>query len=89
MGHALVVTPLNGLASKVSGAAEQGKVLGMMQSCSSLARIVGPVLGGWMLNLDLLRVEAHYGRAPYWTAAAIILVACGLMLCIRVAGEAG
>ena len=89
LGHALVVTPLNGLASKVSGAAEQGKVLGMMQSCSSLARTIGPVLGGWMLNLDLLRAEAHYGRAPYWTAAAIILVACGLMLCIRVAGEAG
>ncbi|MDO8730874.1 MAG: MFS transporter [Candidatus Omnitrophota bacterium] len=88
LGHALVVTPLNGLASKVSRAAEQGKVLGMMQSCSSLARIIGPVLGGWMLNLDLLRVEAYYGRAPYWTAAAIVLVACGLTLCIRVSGEA-
>jgi DHA1 family tetracycline resistance protein-like MFS transporter len=88
LGHALVVTPLNGLASRVSGASEQGKVLGMMQSSSSLARIAGPVLGGWMLNLDLLRVEAHYGRAPYWTAAVIILVACGLTLCIRAAGEA-
>ncbi len=87
LGHALVVTPLNGLASKVSGAAEQGKVLGMMQSSSSLARIIGPVLGGWMLNLDLLRAEAHYGRAPYWTAAVIILVASGLTLCIRAAGE--
>lgn len=88
LGHALVVTPLNGLASRVSGAAEQGKVFGMMQSSSSLARIIGPVLGGWMLNLDLLRAEAHYGRAPYWTAAAIVLVACGLTLCIRVSGEA-
>lgn len=87
LGHALVVTPLNGLASKVSGASEQGKGLGMMQSSSSLARIIGPVLGGWMLNLDLLRAEAHYGRAPYWTAAGIILLACGLTLCIRVAGE--
>ena len=88
LGHALVVTPLNGLASKLSSVSEQGKALGMMQSASSLARIAGPVLGGWMLNPDLLRAELPYGRAPYWTGAVIMLVACGLTLCIRAAGEA-
>lgn len=84
LGHALVVTPLNGLASKVSGVSEQGKTLGMMQSVSSLARIIGPILGGWLLSLDLLRGAAHYGRAPYWTGAGIILVACGLAVSLKV-----
>ena len=87
LGHALVVTPLNGRASRMAGASEQGKVLGMMQASSSLGRIIGPVLGGWMLSMDLLRAQTHYGRAPYWTGAVIMLVACGLTLCIRVSGE--
>ena len=87
LGHALVVTPLNGLASRLSGASEQGKSLGTMQATSSLGRIAGPILGGWLLNLDLARV-AHFGRAPYWTAAVIMLVSCGLTLCIRASGEA-
>ena len=83
LGHALSTAPLNGLASKTAGPAAQGKVLGAMQSASSLARIIGPVLGGWMLNQDLLRMEAHYGRAPYWTGGVIMLVACGLAVSLR------
>ena len=87
LGHALVVTPLNGLASRISGASEQGKVLGTMQSTSSLGRIAGPLLGGWLLNLDLVRAQNDFGRSPYWTGAVIMLIACGLTLCIRVSGE--
>ena len=88
LGHALVVTPLNGLASRLSGASEQGKALGTMQATSSLGRIAGPLIGGWLLNMDLAHVQIHFGRAPYWTGAVIMLVACGLILCIRVSGEA-
>ena len=84
LGHALSTAPLNGLASKAVGPAAQGRVLGAMQSASSFARIIGPVLGGWMLNQDLLRMEVHYGRAPYWTGGVIMLVACGLAISLRV-----
>ena len=84
LGHALSTAPLNGLASKAAGPAAQGRVLGAMQSASSFARIIGPVLGGWMLNQDLLRMEAHYGRAPYWTGGVLMLVACGLAVALRV-----
>jgi len=87
LGHALVVTPLNGLASRISHASEQGKALGTMQATSSLGRIAGPILGGFLLNLDLARAQMHFGRAPYWTAAVIMLIACGLTLCIRLSGE--
>ena len=87
LGHALVVTPLNGLASRLSAASEQGKALGTMQATSSLGRIAGPLIGGWLLDMDLVHGQIHLGRAPYWTGAVIMLVACGLILCIRASGE--
>ncbi len=88
LGHALSTAPLNGLASKAVGPAAQGRVLGAMQSASSFARIIGPVLGGWMLNQDLLlRMQAHYGRAPYWTGGVIMLVACGLAISLKLSDE--
>ena len=89
LGHALVVTPLNGLASRLSSASQQGKALGTMQGTSSLGRIAGPLIGGWLLDMDLAHGPVHFGRSPYWTGAVIMLVACGLILCIRVSGEAG
>lgn len=75
MGHGLVAAPLNGLASRDVNRASQGRVLGMMQSAASLARIVGPVLGGWLLNLDALHTGSLFGRTPYWAAGGIMLVA--------------
>ena len=81
VGHGLVAAPLNGLASKEVSASSQGRVLGLMQSSASVARIVGPVLGGWLLNYDALHAVSSYGRTPYWTSGAIMLVA--LVLAIR------
>ncbi len=73
VGHSLMTAPLNGLASKSVGSRFQGRVLGAMQSSASFARIVGPVLGGWLLNLDLVRPMAHFGRTPYWVGGVIML----------------
>src|SRR5262245_25105059 len=82
IGNSLMTPTLNGLASKSVSAAWQGRVLGVMASVASLARIIGPVLGGVLLSRDP-DVGSRYGRTPYWTSAAIMLVALGLALSVR------
>lgn len=80
LGHSLLAAPLNALASRSVGAAVQGRVLGVMQSAASMARIAGPVLGGWLLDLDRARPMALYGRAPYAAGGFVMLVALALAL---------
>src|SRR5919112_4957862 len=46
LGNSLATPSLSSLASKTVGPAEQGGVLGATQSAASLARAVGPYLGG-------------------------------------------
>jgi DHA1 family tetracycline resistance protein-like MFS transporter len=92
IGNSLMTPSLNGLASKSVGAAWQGRMLGVMASVASLARIIGPVLGGWLLSRDP-NVSSHYGRSPYWTSGVIMLVALGVAFTIHakaraVSGEA-
>jgi DHA1 family tetracycline resistance protein-like MFS transporter len=82
IGNSLMTPTLNALASKSVSAAWQGRVLGVLASVASLARIIGPVLGGWLLSRDS-DASAHYGRTPYWTSAAIMLVALGLALTVK------
>jgi len=82
IGNSLMTPTLNALASKSVSAAWQGRVLGALASVASLARIIGPVLGGWLLSRDS-DASAHYGRTPYWTSAAIMLVALGLALTVK------
>jgi DHA1 family tetracycline resistance protein-like MFS transporter len=74
-GHSFVTPTLNGMASNSASAAMQGQVLGVMQSVASLARIVGPVMGGLILSYDATRPAAAFGRATYWTGAVIMLTA--------------
>jgi len=78
VGHGLVAAPLNGMASKSVGGSAQGRVMGLMQSAGSLARIVGPVVGGWLLNHDAMYVAESFGRTPYWLAGIFMVVACVL-----------
>lgn len=78
IGHGLVASTLNGLASRTVSPAAQGRVMGLMQSAASLARIVGPVLGGWLLSRDAAALAADFGRTPYWAGAGLLLAALGL-----------
>jgi DHA1 family tetracycline resistance protein-like MFS transporter len=80
IGNSLMTPTLNGFASKTVSAAHQGRVLGVMASAASLARIIGPVLGGWLLSRDAASRESSYGITPYWVSAAIALLAMGLAL---------
>lgn len=82
VGNSLMAPTLNGLASNSVNASLQGRVLGVLASVASLARIIGPVLGGWLLSRDP-DASMHYGRTPYWTSSAIMLVALGLALTVR------
>ena len=72
VGFALMMPSLNSLISRRSDPAKQGSVLGVAQSVSSLARILGPIMG--------LNVIARGLDLPYWTAAG--LMALGLLLVI-------
>ncbi len=82
VGNSLMTPSLNGLASKSVSAAWQGRMLGVMASVASLARIIGPVLGGWLLSRDP-NASTQYGKSPYWTSGAIMLVALGVAMTIH------
>jgi multidrug resistance protein len=57
--------------SQLAHPADRGGTLGVSQSLGSLARILGPVWGGWAFD--------YYGiRMPFFSAAALMLVACAL-----------
>ncbi len=48
---------------------DQGSTLGLSQSLGSLARIVGPMWGGWVFDAFGIRV-------PMVAAAVLMLIAC-------------
>ena len=59
---------ISSLISRISSADEQGGILGVSQSVSSLARIIGPFVGG--------AVYQRFGStAPFGGASAVMLVA--------------
>ena len=53
VANGLVNPTLNGLASQMIDRSWQGRALGLMQSAGSVGRLVGPLLGGWLLMFDL------------------------------------
>jgi MFS transporter, DHA1 family, tetracycline resistance protein len=55
-----------GLISQNIGAHEQGAILGVAQSTNSLARILGPILGGFMFD--------QVGHSSPFIAASILVV---------------
>jgi MFS transporter, DHA1 family, tetracycline resistance protein len=61
--------------SRLADPRDQGSTLGVSQSLGSLARIIGPMWGGWVF--DELGI-----RFPFYTAAALMLVACVLSLAV-------
>ena len=48
IGYSLSNTSLNGALSLLSPDSQQGRIFGVNQSLSSMARIIGPALGGWL-----------------------------------------
>lgn len=75
IGNSMASPAITSLASKVSNESEQGKALGVMQSGASLARAIGPAVGGVLLNNALNHVDNFTIQRTFWTASAIMLVA--------------
>jgi DHA1 family tetracycline resistance protein-like MFS transporter len=74
-GNAFSSPALTSLASKNAGDHEQGRAMGVMQSGASLARAIGPMIGGVLLNNSLNQVDRYTVFRTYWTASAIMFVA--------------
>jgi MFS family permease len=82
IGSALLHPSLAALLSRSAGAHEQGSILGLGQSLSSLARVTGPILSGVLFQ--------HVGLgAPYWTGGVLMLLSALLSLNLRPLPAAG
>lgn len=82
-GSGFASPPLNGLASQMIDRSWQGRALGVMQSAGSTARLLGPLLGGGLLMLDLHKPVSHYGETPFYAAAFICLIGTALAFCLK------
>jgi MFS transporter, DHA1 family, tetracycline resistance protein len=57
--------------SQLADVRDQGSTLGVSQSLGSLARIIGPLWGGWVFD--------QFGIVfPFFTSAGVMLLACAL-----------
>jgi DHA1 family tetracycline resistance protein-like MFS transporter len=75
VGNSLASPSVMSLASKVSHENEQGKALGVLQSGASLARAIGPAIGGILLNNAINQVDDLSIQRTFFTASAIMLAA--------------
>jgi DHA1 family tetracycline resistance protein-like MFS transporter len=67
-GRSLQTPTLNSIISKTADPRQQGVVFGMNQGLSSLARAVGPIVGGL--------IYARYASGPFALAAGLLLFVC-------------
>jgi predicted MFS family arabinose efflux permease len=79
VGNGINTPALSSLTSRGVAGSEQGAALGAAQGFSSLARAVGPIVGGWLFDLHL--------ALPFLAGAILMLLASGMSL--RRALEAG
>ena len=66
---------LNSLASKVTHEHQQGSALGIMQSGASLARAIGPTIGGPLLTNAANSLDGYTLYRTFFVAAAIMFIA--------------
>jgi MFS transporter, DHA1 family, tetracycline resistance protein len=72
LGNGLATPPLNGLTSQSVGSREQGRVQGGSAALQSLARVIGPIVGGVLYS--------RIGIASPYVGGAVILVLALLAL---------
>jgi multidrug resistance protein len=86
-GSGFASPPLSGLASQMVERSWQGRALGVMQSAGSAGRLLGPLLGGWLLMSDLEKPIVEYGRTPFLVAALLCLIGALLAFCLKKPAE--
>jgi MFS family permease len=77
VGFALLTPSAQALVSRRTDAAKQGEILGVNQSASALARILGPFIG-----LVLYKMQSSH-MLPYFIGAALVLLMLPLIPRIR------
>lgn len=77
IGNAFASPSLTSLASKISPEDRQGVSLGIMQSGASLARAIGPMIGGVLLNNAANKVDDITVLRTFGAASIVMLVAMG------------
>src|SRR5450755_3839487 len=82
-GSGFASPPLSGLASQMIDRSWQGRALGVMQSAGSTGRLLGPLLGGWLLMLDLKKPITEYGRTPFFVGALLCFIGALLAFCLK------
>ncbi len=75
IGNSMASPSITSLASKVSDESGQGTSLGVLQSGASLARAIGPALGGVLLSNAASQIDDSSIQLTFWTAAIIMIVA--------------
>jgi MFS family permease len=84
IGRALVQPALLSLTSIAAAARDRGAVMGTFQSAAALARVVGPLAGGWLYDRD--------AAFPFWFGAVLLAATAALATTLpgrRLAGEGG
>jgi len=87
MGSGCASPPLTGLASQMIEQSWQGRALGVMQSAGSTGRLLGPLLGGWLLMFDLGKPLTQYARTPFVIGALLCFVGAVLAFCVKKPAE--
>jgi MFS family permease len=82
-GSGFASPPLSGLASQMVEASWQGRALGVLQSAGSTARLLGPLLGGWLLTFDLQKPISQYGYTPFLAGAFLCLIGAIFAFCFK------
>ena len=82
-GSGFASPPLSGLASQLIDRTWQGRALGVMQSAGSTGRLVGPLIGGWLLMFDLRKPISEYGRTPFLVGALLCFIGAILAFCVK------
>src|SRR5262245_9229426 len=83
IGFAFLTPSAQALISKRSDRARQGEVLGVNQSFSALARILGPVTGVVLFELESTHV------LPYAASAVLLAIVMGLLTKVERGDESG
>jgi MFS family permease len=61
----------------------QGRALGVLQSAGSTARLLGPLLAGWLLTFDLRKPISQYGYTPFLAGAFLCLIGAAFAFCFK------
>ena len=79
LGAGMMRTVVPSFISKISPANEQGGILGVTTGVASIARVPGPLIGGYLFEFAGL-------AAPFFASAAMLIVAFGFGFRVRARG---